>query len=394
MGHSMLAPEAQLLLAAAAGGGGAAGGGDQRLRALVAGPVDWELLGRLATRERALPGLRDRLVAAAGVLPAEAAGLQRLAMVAEFRMRHLEQRLLASLDALAARGIDVILLKGAALAATVYGSFVTRSMSDLDLLVRSHEAEAARAALLEAGWTTSEFEDMGRFYEGHQHLPALTDGQGTGLLLEVHTGLFFRGHPFRLAPDDLWRRARTVEFRGRLATVPAANDQLLHLCLHFAWSHLMESGAWRTFRDLDALQRAHEIDWDAFVRLARESRGGSCCYWTLRLARHLAGVPVPAAVMDALRPPLPAFALGRLERHFAANLFDTGPVCPSVRMGYTLWRMAVRPGWSGHGRVRPWDRSDDFLLAAGARGSGGRNLARQVRNARGWARYARLLLHG
>lgn len=389
MGLSMLSPEAQVLLLSA--GGGAA---DGPLRALLAGPIDWDKLAWLAARERALPKLRDQLHAVTPDLPAEAAGLQRLAMVAEFRMRHLEQRLLASLDALATNAVSVMLLKGAALVATVYGTFAERPMSDLDLLVRGDRAQAARAALLEAGWKASELERLERFYAGHHHLPALTDGQGTGVLLEVHTDLFFRGHPFQLSSDDVWRRARTVEFHGRRVVVPGTLDQLLHLCLHFAWSHLMSAGAWRTFRDLDALQREGGIDWDEFIRLSRSSRGASCCYWTFRLAERLSGVSVPAHVTAALRPPIPVFALGRLERHFTANLFATESVCPSVSVGYALWQAGVRPGWSGHGTVRPWDRTDELLLAADARQTGVQRLAGHLRNARAWGRYARALLGG
>jgi hypothetical protein len=172
------------------------------------------------------------------------------------------------------------------------------------------------------------------------------------------------------------------------------HDQLLHLCLHFAWSHMMATGAWRAFRDLDTLIGTGDIAWDDFIALATSSRGASCCYWTFRLAHRLSGVRVPESVLEALKPPVPEFALQRLERHFAANLFPTESVCPSVAMAYTMWRVGVRPKWSGHGSVRPWDRTDDLLFDETTRMSGPRRLAEHVRNARGWARYARAVLKG
>ena len=393
-GGRALSPEGRLLLLSAGGPEN-----DHRLRELLGALVDWERLCALATRERAEPVLYERLRAVSagrGALPAGAAPLERLARVSQFRMMHLEQRLGESLAALARERVDAMLLKGAALALTVYGSFVRRPMSDLDLLVRGGGAVAgrARATLLASGWVTTDLEQLQEFFEGHQHLPALEDARGTGVQLELHTALFFEGHPFRLSPEDIWSRATPIIAFGQRTSVPSVHDQVLHLCLHFAWSHMMATGAWRAFRDLHTLVCTGAIVWDDFVALAQASRGASCCYWTFRLARELSGVRVPDAVMEALKPPVPEFALQRLASHFAANLFPTEPVCPSVAMAYTMWRMGVRPRWSGHGKVRPWDRTDDLLFDETTRMSGARRLAEHMRNARGWARYARAVLRG
>ena len=201
------------------------------------------------------------------------------------------------------------------------------------------------------------------FYEGHHHLPPLVDGQGTKTTLELHTSLFFEGHPFALTSDDIRDRAEKVTVHGRTVLVPSVHDQLLHLCLHFAWSHMMATGAWRAFRDLDALLRTERVDWKEFTKLAKETRGGSACYWTFRLARTLAGISVPVWVERALAPPEPEFALRRLEQHFTYDLLPTENISPSLWLTYTMWRAGLRPRWSGHGRVRPWDRADELLAA-------------------------------
>lgn len=387
-GLPALSPEAQLLLLAAGGPRN-----DARIRALLADGVNWDKLGWLAERERAAPVLWDRLQRmGAGPLPPEAGYLQRLAMVSEFRMLHLEQRLRESLDALARAGIEVMLLKGAALALTMYGSFVRRPMVDLDLLVRPGTAPQARAVLLEHGWVESPLEELEEFFRGHHHLPALDDGRGMGVQLELHTALFFEGHPFRLAPEDLWGRAEPIPVGGRRAYVPGVHDQLLHLCLHFAWSHMLVTGAWRTFRDLETLLGGGRVQWEEFVRLAEESRGGSCCYWTLRLAKRLVGVDVPDWVLEALRPPLTGFVLDRVERHFTYHLLPTESLCPSVAMKYAMWQVGVRPRWSGHGAVRPWDRTSDLLRPRAGPLAGLRHARDHLRNVRGWTRYVRAVL--
>lgn len=406
---SVLSPEAELLLltagsASVGGGGGAANGagparsqgrGSERIRELLRGPLDWEKLGWLAERERAAPvlwGLLQGIQGGQGKLPEEAAHLQRLAMVSEFRMMHLEQRLAVSLDALSAAGIDVMLLKGAALAITVYGSFARRPMVDVDILVHEDEAFRAREVLLGEGWISTETEELESFYRRHHHLPTLVDGRGMETELELHTGLFFEGNPFDFPMSDLWKRAVPVSSRGSRVFVPSQQDQLLHLCLHFAWSHMMASGAWRTFRDLRALIATREPDWDAFVALAKKSRGASCCYWTLRLAHDLVDVRVPEEVLRALRPPLSAAMLDRVERHFAYTLLPFEVPCPSVFVARTMWRTGVQPRWSGHGSVRPWERNEDLLLGGNRPDSFGRRTLNQLRNTKAWWRYARSVL--
>ena len=383
MSLASLSPEAQLLLLTAGGEKN-----DPAIRALLTRPLDWAKLTWLSEQERATPVLWRRLTAN-GSLPPEAEPLHRMAMVSEFRMLHLESRLLSVLDTLSAAKVEPVLLKGAALAITVYGSFVARPMTDVDLLLPNDAVLPARDALLSAGWTSSTV-NTPEFYEGHQHLAPLVDGMGTKTTIELHTSLFFEGHPFALTSDDIRRRAQRVPVQGRTALVPSVHDQLLHLCVHFAWSHMMATGAWRAFRDLDALLRTERVDWKEFTKLARDARGGSACYWTFRLARTVAGISVPAWVERALQPPEPEFALRRLEQHFTYDLLPTENISPSLWLTYTMWRAGLRPRWSGHGRVRPWDRADELLAAE--RPGKLKRLMMHVKNARSWSRYARLVL--
>lgn len=400
---SALSPEAELLLLTAGSASVRSSGGSvaarspgaRRIRELLHGELDWEKLGWLAERERAAPVLWELLQGIEGVqgkLPPQAAHLQRLAMVSEFRMMHLEQRLSDSLEALADAGIDVMLLKGAALALTVYGSFVRRPMIDVDILVHEHDALRARDVLVDDGWVSTEMEEFESFYRRHHHLPTLVDGRGLDMQLELHTALFFEGNPFDFPMSDLWRRAVPVTVRGLSAYVPSRQDQLLHLCLHFAWSHMMSSGAWRTFRDLRAIMDAGDLDWDEFVVLARKSRGASCCYWTLRLAHNLVGVPVQENVLEALRPPMSESMLDRVERHFVYSLLPSEVICPSVFVARTMWRLGMRPRWSGHGSVRPWDRNEDLLVGGIRPDSVGLRALNQLRNVKGWSRYVRSVL--
>jgi hypothetical protein len=101
---------------------------------------------------------------------------------------------------------------------------------------------------------------------------------------------------------------------------------------------------------------------------------------------------VPDEVLDALRPPAPEFVLRRVARHFTYYLLPTESLCPSLAVAYSMWEAGIRPGWSGHGAVRPWDRADRAVATSRGRATVGRRVTEHLRNASAWARYARAVL--
>lgn len=346
---------------------------DTDLAAALRG-VDWETLIALAGRERAGADLyrRVRQLPASAVPPAALEALRRLAMVSDFEMLQAEQCLFEVLQTAEVVDARVMLLKGAAIAHSLYGGDLRRRpMSDIDLLVDASRAEALQRALMAGPWRREGEADKDAVYLEHHHLPPLRDARGSSVIIELHTALFPPGSPFPLTPERLWEAAvplasvgsRRVPIRG--GWVPARSHQLVHTCLHFAWSHAMKFGAWRAFRDVAAIATAG-VDWDAVVRLARETRASTSCYWTFRLASAAAQVDIPAEVCRALRPPRPEGYLRGLERHYLLNLFPTSQVCPSVRLDRTLWDLGILPSWSGHGMARPWDHDARFLAATRA----------------------------
>jgi hypothetical protein len=389
---ALLSTEAQLLLAA----GRDDEAGADHLRSLLRGPLNWDVVFWLVTQEKAGPVLLRRLTALPDVAvpPDRLAKLRQLAMVVEFRMLHVKQRVDETVDVLARAGIEGVLLKGAALAYTLYPSFAERPMGDIDLLVAQDRALEARTILLQAGWSWNAERWRDENYRDHHHLPPMDDARGGVVKLELHTELFIGGNPFNLSGEVIRRDARLVAVGPRLVRVPSLLHELLHACVHFAWSHTMRSGSWRAFRDVAVLTRSPELDWNAFVADARANRAETCCFWTLRLARDLMGAPVPAPVLAALRPPLPELALRRLEQHFAHQLFPTEASCPSVAVEKLMWGAGVMPRWSGHGRSRPWDEADSLLekKMGAAPVTGSSKLVRHVKNLQRWTRYVRAVL--
>jgi len=354
-----LSPEAQLLLLTAA-----VSPNDAALRHALSVGINWEELCALARYEKAASVLLRQL----GRVGADAGNsgyqeLRQLATISVMQMLQLEQLLHQTIDILAQQEIEAVLLKGAGLAYTAYSSFADRPMGDLDVLVRPQHAGRAWSLLQTRGWTLPEAQFGSERFTGHQHLPRLSQESGT-FRLEIHENLLPGEHPFRFSTDTFWARAQRVTANGRVFTVPHPMHQLWHVCVHFAWSHAMQWGSWRTLRDSAAIIRLGGFDWTEFVGLARETRAATCCFWTLRLTRRITGAPVPEGVLASLRPPYKEFIIERLERHFVSSLFPSEDRCPSVLLTRWLWEAGISPRWSKHGAARPWQVSERWIAGS------------------------------
>ena len=116
----------------------------------------------------------------------------------------------------------------------------------------------------------------------------------------------------------------------------------------------MRVGAWRTMRDVDNIVRHATIEWPAFTGRARKYRAETCCYWTLRLARTITGVPIPNAVLEDLRPRYPGALLSWLEQRYARKMLPIDAQA-SVRFDQMVWQLGILPERSGHGAALPWN---------------------------------------
>jgi hypothetical protein len=225
------------------------------------------------------------------------------------------------------------------------------------------------------------------FHDDFHHMPPLVAPGGGRIILELHRCLMPRPGPFRLDSAAVWRDSESVTIGSTGAYVPSDIHQLLHLCVHFAWGHSLEHGIGRVVRDVATLVDARPIDWQAFVAIARESRAGTSAYWTLRLANHLADVPVPADVFTALEPRRSQAVLRMLERAYIASAMIA--LCPSVRLGQMLWTMGIQPKRSGHGRIRPWHSTEEYREAFHIeRMPLAARLQAQLKGVRAWVRFA------
>jgi hypothetical protein len=274
-------------------------GRDRRLWDL-ARRCDWQAVIEVAREHGLIPWLAQVMrqsARAASVTPAEdLATLNLLAAASALHGDALFAALGQAIVALAEAGVEPIVLKGPALASTIYPARDLRPFGDLDVLVRPEELARADHALRPLGYAPyankpSEVDDFHRVYARAGH-----DG-----VVELHTDLLQLGLPTACG-GVLWERAERWHLAGlqRPALMLGLEHQLLHLCVHL---HLHGYRRLIWFIDLERLLRLRggEVRWADLWALAHTEGVTLSVRHALMLARELLDAPLPSEALRAAR---------------------------------------------------------------------------------------------
>jgi hypothetical protein len=215
------------------------------------------------------------------------------------------------------------------------------------------------------------------------HAAPLEDASGSQLQLELHSDLFFAGHPFGLTAEHVRQQAEAVTWRGRALRVPDAESCILHAALHASWAHALRGAWWRSWFDIAPLLPTDAAGWTALVDAAERARAATSLYWLLRLGRALSALPVPEPVLRTLGRRIPALAADALFAHVAGDACTLLHQSPSRRFNRFTWRLAMQPSASGHGAHTPWQH--EALL--GLEEPEELSLAKLGRHLRSWRSY-------
>jgi hypothetical protein len=164
------------------------------------------------------------------------------------------------LDAADGAGLQVLVLKGAALAHTLYPSPSLRPLSDLDLLVEPQAASRMQTLLRDIGFVAPPTPTDRRLVS-HHHLPAAVRRQQQHLVqVEIHTDALSRDTG-SLAMATLSCAPRVVNLPNRTALTLGHADMLYHLCRHAAERATLLRLIWVADVVGYATRYREEIDW-------------------------------------------------------------------------------------------------------------------------------------
>jgi hypothetical protein len=259
---------------------------------------EWQEVVKLAGMHNLAPRLYHHLKQHSLSLPGEViSSLKEAYLNNTARNMRLYHELAKVLRTLLETNLPVIVLKGAALAETVYSNIGLRPMGDVDLLVRKEDLKNVDRVLRSMG---CEAQGQTRVVlKGFHHFHYTTPR--TGLSLEIHWDLVNADLPFRIDLEGIWKRAEIAEVSGEKCLILSAEDLLLHLCLHTGRhvQYLQLS----MLVDIDEVIRSHHsIDWTQVSRRAQQWGILRPVYVILRLCRELLGAGVQADWLKSIQP--------------------------------------------------------------------------------------------
>ena len=223
--------------------------------------------------------------------------LARFALEETAREMLRREELAGVLDALATRGVRALLLKGTALAYTVYDTPIARPRVDTDLLIDRRHQAIVRAALEERGYVAPPYcADVFSQFEMTK-----TDEFGMVHVLDTHWKISTQPvFADVLTYEELWPRAVPVGALGAAAVALCAVDALLLACMHPVMHHRNDVRLLWVY-DIHLLAAGlTPTELDEFARLAQAKKIAEICAHGLRLAHTMFETPFPAELLADL----------------------------------------------------------------------------------------------
>ena len=201
---------------------------------------------------------------------------------------------------------SAIVLKGTALAETVYGNPMLRHCHDIDILLPQAEMSRAAALLTSLGFRAV---SLGA-EPGSDHLKMEHESD---LPVELHTRLFEVPY-YNVRLSEIRARTQSQVIAGVPAQILTPADNLLHVCGHASYSCSRQSLRWVS----DAwfiIDRHPHLDWDLLLDCARRSHLALPLSVSLGYLAENLNAPIPSTFLSCL------FAAGakpaKIERELA-----------------------------------------------------------------------------
>jgi hypothetical protein len=238
-----------------------------RIKALSALPMDWRYVLETALSNGVAPLLYynlKKILPNHDTLSGTFEVLKEVYLTNTARNTYLINELCRILGEFTEKCIEVMILKGPALANLVYPDMGMRMYNDIDLLVMEEDLPAAEELMPKLGYVFSENAlTPKQFRETHYHLAPYIHSDKK-IILEIHWNVT---NKFSLNIDSWWQRSRMMNIMGCSARVLSPNDLFLHICIHTS-KHGFKNIAIRDLSDISEIIKCHgeEIDWVHFQK--------------------------------------------------------------------------------------------------------------------------------
>lgn len=270
----------------------------------------------------------------------------------------LERALLRIADGAREDGVELIVLKGPALAHSFYPDPSCRAFGDIDLLVRTRDWRKACALLERLGFHRQRPEPRAGFDE--RYGKAAVHVNATGLNVDLHRTLVLGPFGLWMQPEELFDR--TVPFEVAGVPLRRLDDTtiLLHACVHASLGFM--DPLLMPARDVAQVARHGDIDWDEVGRLAQRWKLRGVVRHAFQMVEELFGIAPPPEAENAWQG-----EITRRERR-ALDAYVTGRRARGGTVRSSVW--AVPGVRAKAGLVRAMLLPDQAFLEARAQNGG------------------------
>jgi hypothetical protein len=254
---------------------------------------DWNEVTQGSARHRIIPLLYLRirtLSLRANIPPDIDQKLREIYLHTSWKNMQRYYELSKVLRALQDNHIPVIVLKGAALAGSIYQNIALRPMCDVDLLVRCEDIHRIDEVLPELGFRAVTVPISKRCMQWIRHMK-YTNGT---IMIEFHPKI-----PGVLSLDP-WANASPARIGSADTLMLGAEDLLLHLCLHLDHHLCTGSSTLIWWCDIIKLLKHYqkELNWDYVMRVAKENRIEAAIRRILHTIDEVFDICIPADVLS------------------------------------------------------------------------------------------------
>jgi hypothetical protein len=230
--------------------------------------------------------------------------------------------------------IECVVVKGPVLSLRAYGEPAVRQYADLDLLLRQKDIPRAAEILVDTGYDSriSAEAIRSRKIPGEYRFR----GQGTEIILELHTERTLRYFPLPLPIEKYFQSKTSLSLDGRPVPALSAEHEFVLISVHGA-THFWERLMW--ICDVAAMVHNHpQLDWNMIRRSAAEAGAERMVRVALLLAERSLGVPIPKEMKNEVQRDS---ACLRMVRQIETWLPYAGFAAPSI-LPRAFFRFAIR----------------------------------------------------
>ena len=314
---------------------------------------EWEKIAVVAMAVGLAPLLHQQLTQSDRHLPPMArAKLAVLRKAHAKRNKDIADQLAEILAACAQHHVDVLVLKGALLAPTVYADPALRPMNDIDLLFRE-DAVAQAEAILEGLGYAGKHKDADQGPGVVKHLSTYRREGNEGAtpnpyvsadadrMVEPHVSLeeAWFGLKVDITPG-VWDRAVPIVLHNQPAFRLSTVDLLMHLAVHAAFHVIMGSSVFLQLYDIGQVVQMmpSEIAWPELLQRTRQAKAEPFVYAGFYWAKALYQAAIPENVLAALEEACSPGLIAYVQSFNAAGLLTRTQHPPLITLKQRLQR--------------------------------------------------------